>query len=74
MRTLVNEFNALNEEGKQVSDLIDDSIVPLVKALLANDYSAREVLGLIVQSADLAVSTEVLSTSLRKLRHERKSK
>jgi hypothetical protein len=34
MTPLVNQYNALNEEGRKVSDLIEITLEPLIRQLL----------------------------------------
>ena len=46
----------LGEEQNKVNKKIDAVMDPLVKRLMANDYSGNEVLGCIVRSASLFVS------------------
>ena len=72
MTSLVNEFNAFNKEGKRVSELIEKTLRPLITDLLAEGrYSAREVIGIVVQEADLLAAEVVLRRSLDMGKKER---
>lgn len=72
MTPLVNQYNALNTEGRKVSDRIDKTLAPLVKELLSEgQYSAREVAGIFLQSVDILIAETVLKRSLDMTRKER---
>ena len=65
MTPLVNQYNALNGEGRKVSDRIEKALTPLVKELLSEgQYSAREIAGIFLQSIDLLIAETVLKRSL----------
>ena len=72
MTPLVNQYNALNAEGRKVSDRIEKALTPLVKELLSEgQYSAREIAGIFLQSVDLLIAETVLRRSLDMTRKER---
>ncbi len=72
MTPLVNQYNALNAEGRKVSDRIEKVLTPLVKELLSEgQYSAREIAGIFLQSVDLLIAETVLKRSLAMTRKER---
>lgn len=65
MTSLMNEHNAFNEEGRRVSALIEKTLRPLITDLLAGGrYSSREIVGIIVQEADLIAAETVLRRAL----------
>lgn len=72
MRSLVNEYNALNAEGTEVRDRIEKVLAPLVKELLSEgQYSAREVAGILLQTADGLIAVTALKRSLEMTRKRR---
>ena len=72
MTPLVNQYNALNEEGRKVSDRIEKTLTPLIRELLSEgQYSAREIAGIFLQSIDILIAETVLKRSLAMTRRER---